>query len=95
MSGKKKVKAKKRPAKAAAPPLGVESHLDSRNVGHGHVNKRPDGHLARCGGPGLCGVCSTEKAAESRCEKHAPPRESSAAIAESLRDAGLESVPGL
>ncbi len=32
------------------------------NTGHGHVNKRPDGVLARCGGPGICSVCSKEKA---------------------------------
>lgn len=32
------------------------------NVGHGHVFKRPDGHKARCGGPGLCAVCSKDQA---------------------------------
>jgi len=33
------------------------------NVGHGHVRPRPDGVKARCGGPGLCSVCSREAAA--------------------------------
>lgn len=31
--------------------------------GHGHVTPRPDGAKARCGGPGLCAVCSREQAA--------------------------------
>lgn len=34
---------------------------DKRNTGHGHVNPRPDGVKARCGGPGFCKVCSAEK----------------------------------
>lgn len=28
---------------------------------HGHVVPNPDGSKARCGGPGLCDVCSKEK----------------------------------
>lgn len=28
--------------------------------GHGHVNPRPDGAKARCGGPGICPECSRE-----------------------------------
>jgi len=31
-----------------------------KNSGHGHVNPRPDGIKARCGGPGLCMECSLE-----------------------------------
>lgn len=27
------------------------------NTGHGHVFKRPDGSVMRCGGPSLCGEC--------------------------------------
>lgn len=29
---------------------------------HGHVTPRPDGQRARCGGPGICPVCSVEQA---------------------------------
>lgn len=30
--------------------------------GHGHVFPRPDGAKARCGGPGICPMCSAEYA---------------------------------
>jgi hypothetical protein len=30
--------------------------------GHGHVTPNEDGSKARCGGPGICGVCSRERA---------------------------------
>ena len=30
------------------------------NTGHGHVHPRSDGVKARCGGPGICSVCSKE-----------------------------------
>jgi hypothetical protein len=30
------------------------------NVGHGHVFPRPDGRVARCGGPGICRECSRD-----------------------------------
>ncbi len=29
---------------------------------HGHVNPRPDGMVARCGGPRLCADCALELA---------------------------------
>lgn len=29
--------------------------------GHGHVTPNADGTRARCGGPGLCAVCSREQ----------------------------------
>lgn len=32
------------------------------NTGHGHVRPRPDGLVARCGGPGMCSPCSIELA---------------------------------
>lgn len=32
------------------------------NSGHGHVFKRPDGMLARCGGPAVCQVCAGDAA---------------------------------
>jgi hypothetical protein len=31
--------------------------------GHGHVRRRLDGLVARCGGPGLCRSCAQELAA--------------------------------
>jgi hypothetical protein len=31
---------------------------------HGHVVPRPDGMLARCGGPALCPACAQELAAQ-------------------------------
>ncbi|HJR04376.1 MAG TPA: hypothetical protein VKA83_22230 [Methylomirabilota bacterium] len=37
------------------------------NTGHGHVWPRPDGAKARCGGPGICRVCSADQA------QHQPP----------------------
>jgi hypothetical protein len=36
------------------------------NAGHGHVTPRPDGIRARCGGPGICDVCSRELAISRR-----------------------------
>lgn len=32
----------------------------AKSQGHGHVVPRPDGARARCGGPGICGVCRDE-----------------------------------
>ncbi len=32
--------------------------------GHGHVKPNPDGSRTRCGGPGICDVCSREAARE-------------------------------
>lgn len=37
------------------------SETDYPNIGHGHVRPRADGVKARCGGPGLCDICSREK----------------------------------
>ena len=36
--------------------------------GHGHVTPRPDGAIARCGGPMMCGACARELAAKSGTE---------------------------
>jgi hypothetical protein len=33
------------------------------NTGHGHVWPRPDGSIARCGGPKLCKKCARDLAA--------------------------------
>lgn len=35
-------------------------HYLGTNTGHGHVWKRPDGFLARCGGPKICPVCAAD-----------------------------------
>lgn len=40
--------------------------------GHGHVTPNPDGSRARCGGPGLCNVCSRELAQKNRMEMPDP-----------------------
>lgn len=40
-----------------------EQPKDPRNAGHGWVTERPDGMKAKCGGPGLCVACKTEKEA--------------------------------
>lgn len=32
------------------------------NTGHGHVWERPDGTIAKCGGPGVCTECSKDQA---------------------------------
>lgn len=40
-------------------------------MSHGHVNPRPDGAVARCGGPAICSVCALELAQSTtaNCEK--------------------------
>lgn len=30
------------------------------NTGHGHVWRRPDRRVYRCGGPGLCATCAAD-----------------------------------
>lgn len=39
-------------------------------IGHGHVNPRPDGSKARCGGPAICADCARERA-ETQVDVHA------------------------
>lgn len=41
--------------KEAASVLGT-------NTGHGHVWGRPDGLMVRCGGPGVCELCTLDAA---------------------------------
>lgn len=36
-------------------------NVPGTNTGHGHVWERPDGFKARCGGPGLCKECSSDR----------------------------------
>lgn len=40
---------------------GHFQHVENKNTGHGHVNPRPDGMRARCGGPAICSVCASER----------------------------------
>jgi hypothetical protein len=48
---------------AQAPRVNAQA----ANTGHGHVRPRPDGLMARCGGPGICVACARELgAAEAR-----------------------------
>jgi len=35
--------------------------IDLQTIGHGHVVKRDDGFLARCGGPAECTQCQLEE----------------------------------
>ena len=42
----------------------MHAYIDPPTAGHGHVVRRDDGYLARCGGPGLCGQCARELAAQ-------------------------------
>jgi hypothetical protein len=46
------------------------------NTGHGHVWARPDGLMAKCGGPGLCKECSldAQKVAEQPVAAGLPER---------------------
>lgn len=44
----------------------MASEVDMANAGHGHVFPRPDGVRARCGGPGMCVVCSADLARKQR-----------------------------
>lgn len=45
--------------------------FDTANLSHGHVRPRADGFKARCGGPGLCKVCTFE--ARTHSEDHPYP----------------------
>lgn len=42
---------------------GDASPATGTNTGHGHVWARPDGVRMRCGGPRVCSVCASDKAA--------------------------------
>ena len=49
-------------ARAALAQQGKDGEPRNPNSGHGHVWRRPDGFLARCGGPGICPECSRDLA---------------------------------
>lgn len=36
-------------------------NIPGTNSGHGHVWKRPDGLVGRCGGPAFCRECKTDQ----------------------------------
>lgn len=36
---------------------------------HGHVTPRPDGMVARCGGPAICAQCALELARKKKPKK--------------------------
>ncbi|MCK2122073.1 DUF1382 family protein [Pseudomonas sp. PNPG3] len=54
------------PVQTAPGELSPQSTLEPEptrygtNSGHGHVWARPDGLKAKCGGPGLCGACTSD-----------------------------------
>jgi hypothetical protein len=39
------------------------------DCGHGHVYPRPDGHKARCGGPGMCMRCAMDLMQKDQLER--------------------------
>lgn len=43
------------------------------NTGHGHVWKRPDGVVARCGGPAMCKECALDEARHGAAPVSAKP----------------------
>ena len=51
-------------------PTQVEKQepLVGANSGHGHVWERPDGVKARCGGPGICEMCSADLSRRNQAE---------------------------
>lgn len=55
------------------------------NVGHGHVAKRPDGVVARCGGPRICPECALDLARQQG-RRDDRPIDHTAAIAEAARE---------
>ena len=46
-----------------------QPRLPGANTGHGHVFKRRDGALARCGGPAFCKECAGDQAILERDAK--------------------------
>ena len=59
--------------------------MSGPNVGHGHVIKRPDGVVARCGGPRICPECARDLA-HQQGQKGDRPTDHTAAIAEAARE---------
>jgi hypothetical protein len=47
-----------------------KSEQEKNNMGHGHVTPNADGSVARCGGPGLCAVCTKELMWKNAEEKY-------------------------
>lgn len=51
-----------RAALSAQPGAQKKESRVGTNTGHGHVWRRPDGYLARCGGPAICRECARDQA---------------------------------
>jgi hypothetical protein len=49
------------PSGVTRPSINQLSQGPGTNTGHGHIWKRPDRMLARCGGPGLCLRCQADQ----------------------------------
>lgn len=51
-----------RAALSAQPGAQKKESRVGTNTGHGHAWRRPDGYLARCGGPAICRQCAQDQA---------------------------------
>lgn len=60
----KEIRARKNPEPQNSEEAAIKALFPQymTNEGHGHVWARPDGMLARCGGPGMCKICSADAA---------------------------------
>ncbi|CAB3899748.1 hypothetical protein [Achromobacter deleyi] len=55
------------PGELAAQPGAQKQEIRyGTNYGHGHVWRRPDGMVTRCGGPGICIMCTDDQAHADR-----------------------------
>lgn len=44
--------------------LARHTQAEQQEAGHGHITPRADGVVMKCGGPGLCAVCTAEQEAK-------------------------------
>lgn len=66
---------RKRLAATPSPTEQISPPQKTSDCGHGHVYPRPDGVKARCGGPGLCGLCSRDQGLLLASQKSPSPTE--------------------